>query len=210
MAVSAWDAATQDHQMIAWLGWEESGLARKRRLYLAALCRHFWKYLPSATGRQAIEAAEAFVDGRVSADDLRAAHVANRDAYLAEITARGKQSVHTRGVQVAHCAYEASRPEACRMVPAWSRTVTPITTGLLRDLFVDPFRPVAFDPRWRTADVVGMARGIYEERAFDRLPILADALMDAGCEDAAILGHCRSTGPHVRGCWVVDLVLGKE
>src|SRR5687767_14354275 len=100
MTVSGdWEAETQDHRMIAWLGWEEAGLARKRRLYLAALCRHFWKYLSSPTGRRAVEAAEAFVDGRVSGDALRAAHVAHRDAYLAEITARGKQSVHTRGVQ---------------------------------------------------------------------------------------------------------------
>ncbi|HEX3148247.1 MAG TPA: hypothetical protein VHR66_09185 [Gemmataceae bacterium] len=81
---------------------------------------------------------------------------------------------------------------------------------LVRDLFANPFRPVAFDPRWRTSDSVGVARGIYQHRAFDRMPILADALMDAGCDDTAILDHCRGLGPHVRGCWVVDLVLGKE
>jgi hypothetical protein len=81
---------------------------------------------------------------------------------------------------------------------------------LIRDIFGNPFRPVAFDPRWRTADAVGLARGIYEDRAFDRLPLLADALMDAGCADEQVLSHCRSEGPHVRGCWVVDLVLGKE
>jgi hypothetical protein len=82
--------------------------------------------------------------------------------------------------------------------------------GLLRCLFGNPFRPVGFDPRWRTADTLGLARGIYEDRAFDRLPVLADALLDAGCADEEILGHCRSPGPHARGCWVVDLVLGKE
>jgi hypothetical protein len=81
---------------------------------------------------------------------------------------------------------------------------------LLRDIVGNPFRPVAFDPRWRTADTVGLARGIYEDRAFDRLPLLADALMDAGCADEQVLGHCRSDGPHVRGCWVVDLVLSKD
>jgi hypothetical protein len=73
-----------------------------------------------------------------------------------------------------------------------------------------PFRPVALDPRWRTSDVVGLARGIYEEGAFDRLAILADALMDAGCADGDILAHCRSPEAHVRCCWVVDLVLGNE
>jgi hypothetical protein len=81
---------------------------------------------------------------------------------------------------------------------------------LLRCIFGNPFRVVSFDPRWRTEDVLGVARGIYEERAFDRLPLLADALMDAGCDDEQVLGHCRDEGPHARGCWVVDLVLGKE
>jgi hypothetical protein len=81
---------------------------------------------------------------------------------------------------------------------------------LIVDIFGNPFRPVALDPRWRTADVTGLARTIYEDRAFDRLPVLADALMDAGCADEQIIGHCRGPGPHVRGCWVVDLVLGKE
>ena len=66
------------------------------------------------------------------------------------------------------------------------------------------------DPRWRTSNVTALAQAIYDDRAFDRLPILADALEDAGCTDADILNHCRQPGEHVRGCWVVDLVLGKE
>jgi hypothetical protein len=58
--------------------------------------------------------------------------------------------------------------------------------------------------------VVALARGIYDDRAFDRLAILADALQDAGCDNADVLGHCRGPGPHVRGCWVVDLLLGNS
>ena len=60
-----------------------------------------------------------------------------------------------------------------------------------------------------TSTAVTLARSIYAERAFDRLPILADALEDAGCDAADLLAHCRGDGPHVRGCWAVDLVLGK-
>lgn len=82
--------------------------------------------------------------------------------------------------------------------------------GILRDIFGNPFRPVAVDPAWLTSDVVAIANGIYDEKAFDRLPILADALQDAGCEHADILNHCRHSVSHVRGCWVVDLLLGKE
>ncbi len=80
---------------------------------------------------------------------------------------------------------------------------------LVWDIFGNPFRPVAADPSWLTSAVVGLARGMYADRAFEVLPILADALQDAGCEDEQLLGHCLGTGPHVRGCWVVDLVLGK-
>ena len=64
----------------------------------------------------------------------------------------------------------------------------------------------------RTLDEAGvaLARAVYEDRAFARLPLLGDALMDAGCADDHLLAHCRRGGPHVRGCWAVDLVLGKE
>jgi len=83
----------------------------------------------------------------------------------------------------------------------------------LHDIFGNPFRPITIDPswlEWNGGTVVKLAQAIYDERAFDRLPILADALEEAGCSDQDILGHCRSGGGHVRGCWVVDLVLGKK
>ncbi len=81
---------------------------------------------------------------------------------------------------------------------------------LMHDIYGNPFRPVALDSHWQSETVVALATGIYAERAFDRMPILADALEEAGCDHAVILTHCRGNGPHVRGCWVVDLILGKE
>ena len=81
---------------------------------------------------------------------------------------------------------------------------------LLRDIFGNPFRPVIFSPEWRTDTALALARQMYEAREFSAMPILADALQDAGCYNPDILDHCRGAGPHVRGCWVVDLVLGKE
>jgi len=87
---------------------------------------------------------------------------------------------------------------------------TSYVTELLRDIFGNPFRPVSFDPNWRTSTVVALAEGVYADRAFDRLPILADALEDAGCDHPDILAHCRGLGPHARGCWAVDLILGKS
>ena len=107
----------------------------------------------------------------------------------------------------------AAAAHASKSRPDWDRgrdqeTVSQI--GLARDIFGNPFRSVAFDPVWRSDTAVSLARHMYESRDFSAMPILADALQDAGCDNADILDHCRGPGPHVRGCWVVDLVLGKE
>jgi hypothetical protein len=83
-------------------------------------------------------------------------------------------------------------------------------SSAFRDIFGNPFRPVVADPAWLTSTVVAIATSLYQDRAFDRLPILADALEEAGCTNADLLLHCRQPGDHVRGCWAVDLVLGKE
>jgi hypothetical protein len=92
--------------------------------------------------------------------------------------------------------------------------VPPVPRGvhsvpLLRDVAGDPYRPVKFNPEWRTDTAQTLARQMYESREFSAMPILADALQDAGCNSDAVLNHCRdSAHPHVRGCFVVDLVLG--
>ncbi|HEY7330948.1 MAG TPA: hypothetical protein VH592_25145 [Gemmataceae bacterium] len=80
----------------------------------------------------------------------------------------------------------------------------------LHDIFGNPFRPIAFSPSCLTTTVVSLAQVIYHKRAFHNMPELADALEEAGCTNADILAYCRQPGEHVRGCWVVDLLLGKE
>ncbi len=82
--------------------------------------------------------------------------------------------------------------------------------SLLRDIFGNPYHPVTYYHQWRTDTAVAMARQMDESRDFSAIPILMDALEDAGCTDAAILDHGRGPGPHVRGCWVVNLLLGKS
>jgi hypothetical protein len=85
-------------------------------------------------------------------------------------------------------------------------------TDLLRDIFGNPFHPATIEAswlQWRAGTLVKMAKTIYDERTFADLPVLADALEEAGCTDTDILSHCRQPGEHVRGCWVVDLLLGK-
>jgi hypothetical protein len=98
----------------------------------------------------------------------------------------------------------------CTQIVAARSGVAGYQCRLLRDIFGNLFRPVTLDPTWPTPTVVGLAQTIYDNRAFDRLPELADALEGAGCTNADVLDHCREQGEHVRGCWVVDLILGKE
>jgi hypothetical protein len=114
-------------------------------------------------------------------------------------------------VALAHWALQREANEAdTEARNAWLKDLRNLSI-LLRDIFGNPFRPVTFNPAWRTSDVLLLAQGIYDERAFDRMLILADALQDAGCDNEDILSHCRDVKQtHVRGCWVVDLVLGKE
>jgi hypothetical protein len=92
-----------------------------------------------------------------------------------------------------------------------------IVASLVRDVFGNPFRPATCDPAWRTPDVLDLAQAAYEERHLPagtldaaRLAVLADALEEAGCSNADILDHLRQPSEHVRGCWAVDALLGKE
>ena len=181
-----WLAATDPRPLLKFLRGRVSD--RKLRLF-AAGC---WRRRRGAPARGPVEwvirKAERLADG----------------AYARQEKDRGWLLLQTNAYQVAAAS---GRHLAALRGPG--RVPPDEQAGLLRDV-VEPFRAAAWDPRWRTADAVGLARGIYEDRAFDRLPLLADALLDAGCDRGDILGQCRSDGPHVRGCWVVDLVLGKE
>jgi hypothetical protein len=93
----------------------------------------------------------------------------------------------------------------------WAEVWDPATgRPLLQCMFGNPFRPIACSPDWRTDAVVALAQQVYDSRDFSAMPVLADALQEAGCASAEILDHCRGPGPHACGCWVVDLVLGTE
>jgi hypothetical protein len=201
---------------------------RKLLLLAVALCRRIWDRFPYDDCRRAVEAVERLADHpRVDEEDYAIAAEADaamerlqegygrvheadpgpRGAYLAA-TACGGMWHDPDGMIEGVAGAAAIAATGAAEGPAWEAE-RHAQAGLLREVFGNPFRPVAADRSWRTPDVVGLARAIYEDRAFDRLPILADALQDAGCADEDVLGHCRSGGPHVRGCWVVDLLLRK-
>ena len=111
---------------------------------------------------------------------------------------------------IAHRPGKGRKPHAQKAAAAIERKEQAVQARLARDIFGNPFRLVTLDRAWLTSSTTALAKAIYEERAFDRLPVLADALEDAGCTNADMLAHCRGGGHHVRGCWVVDMILEKE
>jgi hypothetical protein len=177
---------------------------RKKRLLACACCRQEWRRL-GKPGQRAVEEAERFADGLTSEAELAA-------ACRAAEAAGGR--VALRPPAPRHIAADTCRPqvEGTPLFPAEEGRMI----SLMRDIFGNPFRPVQLESSWLTSNVVGLARAAHEERVLpagtlepDRLAILADALEDAGCTNADILSHLRGPGPHVRGCWVVDLLLQK-
>ncbi len=201
---------------------------RKRRLLECACCRQVWDQLPDPRSREAVEFAEQSADCEVAEIDLDAAATRAEEVWQAEKpdAFAGTEDVDEWRrlffpLPLSAAAYNVTLPFGYwGGAPAFDapsriiREIVPSETvaqaNLLRCIFGNPFRPVVFDPRWRTETAVALAAGIYDGRHFDRLPILADALEDAGCDAAELLTHLRGLGLHARGCWAVDAVLGRE
>jgi hypothetical protein len=215
MTEKEWRTAKGPGRML-WFA--QKGLGpRKPSLFAAACLRRIWHLHPGPCSRHAVEVLESFADGNATADELAVAREAAREEGLA-VDSGGNQDPRIHAATAA--AYDDPEYVAdfAAEATAWAKAGRPRAASyeeakaqcaLLRDIF-NPFRQITIRRSWPTADVLGLARAIYDDRAFDRLPILADALIDAGCDNEDILVHCRSDGPHVRGCWVVDLILGKE
>src|SRR4051794_10152330 len=192
---------------------------RKYRLAAVSGLRHFWADLTTKQQR-AVTAAERYADGEIRISELRAAAapvggglVGTLPGAVAQVTHRVVANALSRitmlflPVVVGGPVYTNPPFPQARAFAERGRPMM----AILRDIFGNPFRPVALSPAWLTSTVVALARGIYEERAFDRMPVLADALQDAGCDNDDVLNHCRDEKQvHVRGCWVVDLVLGRK
>ena len=200
---------------------------RKLRLLGCAYCRRNWHLLDDARSRAAIEVAERRADNGTTSEELwQARHNADLAKRRHARRARGAAQRDARHQAAAACwevatsepfgalsgaLYYASRIGQWDPDKQWdSYEEGAEQCKLLRDIFGNPFRPVAFSPSWRTSTVVALAAQMYESRDFSAMPILGDALQDAGCEDEQVLAHCRGPGPHVRGCHIVDLVLAKE
>ena len=217
MTEAEWLACTDAQMMLKSLRRKSS--ERKLRHFACACCRDIWHLLTDEHSRIAVEVAERFADGDATRDELDAAlkeasAVAGPPAWAAAWTSEG---------QARKAARNAARG-AVRAVE-WGATVRAAEgiavkagqAAALREVFGNPFRSVAIHPGWRTPTVTNLATAAYEERALPsgeldavRLAVLADALEEATCDNGDILNHLRAPGPHVRGCWVIDLLLAKE
>ncbi len=223
MTEADWPGSNDLEQMAALLRRRLS--PRKWRLFACACCRQLWPLLDDECARHGVEVAEAHADGAASAalcrsarDEVGSAMSANVPRWtayravcdaLADEVGRAQAEEVARGVGLAE--------HRTLGVFSWRRA----QPALLRDIAGNPFRPSPPLPpavaAWNDGTVRRLARAVYEERQLPagtldaaRLALLADALLDAGCADEELLAHCRSAGPHYRGCWGIDLILGKE
>jgi hypothetical protein len=202
---------------------------RKARLFAAACCRRAWEALPDDLHRAAVEAAERLADGLISDKQrntirrtLPPCDTASQAVRLPELTVAACDLLHRLYTEVVTAPgrvasnLAASHRWAYGEDPAYNAERA-VQAALLRDMIGNPFRPVALDPAWLTPTVRRLAQAAYDERLLPggqldpaRLAVLADSLEDAGCSDPPVLEHCRGKGPHVRGCWCVDLLTGRE
>jgi hypothetical protein len=191
---------------------------RKLRLYACGCCRAVWDLLPDDRLRATVEVAERLADGQASPEEMAAA----RDgvSWMRDDSAvpRGTPAAVRVAIDMAVSAAYAQPFAAAFAVTAMSpplasrrgnrRAGEAHLCDLLRCVFGNPFRPVSSGP-WITPAAVTVARDCYDRRDFAALPLLADLLEEAGCPEQSMLDHCRKNGEHLRGCWVVDLVLSK-
>jgi hypothetical protein len=195
MTEAKWLGCSDPVRMLEYLRGKVSD--RKLRLFAVACSYAMWDRLTNPQDRRATEVAELYAEGLAHSEVL---HAAGAEANTIASTVTYDDAWHAADV-------------------SWN--VSWVMTGvsriaLVHDIFGNPFRPVLIEPRWLTQTVTSLAAAAYEERSLPsgeleaaRLAVLADALEEAGCRDQSILDHLRSPGPHIRGCWPLDLILGR-
>jgi hypothetical protein len=188
--------------MLAFL--RDKASARRLRLFACACCRLVWRFLSDQPGRARVEAVESRLEGRTAVQPRRAGDVASPHPGASPSLYAEVASIYT-DYGDAFAAALATSAMAERADPR--RAGRAAQAAVLTDVFGRPTRPL--DRRWRTPEAQALAQLIYDQRRFEDLPELADLLEAAGCPPHNVLDHCRSGGPHVRGCWALDLVLGK-
>jgi hypothetical protein len=234
MTEEEWLGATDPTPMLVFLRWtpvlslRSRTSDRKTLLFACACCSVIHDIIIDKRSKEALSTAQLFAEGNATRQELDATRDAAWKAKNALFVAKAPVIEISAASAVAYAAaFPASRyaiDAAENAAYATPKVVYDGLTGgfmdavnaakqkqvvLLRDIIGNPFQSGTVGPHWLKTSVVNLVQAIYQDRAFDRMPILADALQDAGCENEDILNHCRRPGDHVRGCWVVDLILGK-
>jgi hypothetical protein len=191
---------------------------RKSRLFGLACCERIRRLITDPRSSSALEILAKYAEGTATLEELGEVFDPALDVTT-ELMARDYGNL-AAFVHAAYAVSEVCHPDELAEAVAGQAASAAKCAGLLdetrfqvalvHDIFGNPLRPVLFSHAWRTDTALSLARMIYDSRDFSPMPILADALQDAGCTNDNVLNHCRGPGPHVRGCWVVDLVLGKE
>ena len=213
MDEQTWFACEDPHAMLDAVRSHRRLSDRRWRLFGTKCCDRLSHLNLARMSVSALRVSEHYADGLAEVVELNRAYAQAFDVAT-EYQQLDGPPVAAGFAALATC-YAAHPDESADDVAHYARralaseTEASYQADLLRDIFGNPFRPVTIDASWLTSDVLALARGIYDERAFDRMPILADALQDAGCNNDDVLRHCRGGNAHVRGCWVVDSLLGK-
>jgi hypothetical protein len=223
MTEAKWLACSNLQTMLEFL---RGGVSdRKLRLFAIACFLQRRSLLePDTPCWQLLEVVEQYSDGLLSRKAIVQAESAmgskrHRPARAAIANAFGGVSLDADSVQVARtaarCALNLAGRAPGKSSSSASRAAArevekALQLQLLHEIVGNPFREIRRQRKWLTSDVRTLSEGIYQDRAFDRMPILADALQDAGCDNDDLLNHCRQPGEHVRGCWVIDLLTDRK
>jgi hypothetical protein len=175
---------------------------RKLRLFACACFRRRCELLTEKKDREVIKLAELYADGKIGSGKLSRAFGRAGWGYY-------RRGPEYRSINWYMEANQIAR-DSVRVLGGDSKPEQLAMCEILREVFGDPFIELKLAPSWLTGPVLSLARQSYQTRDFSSLPILADALEEAGCTDQTILGHLRSFGPHVRGCFSVDAILEKQ
>jgi hypothetical protein len=194
---ATWRTTRNPTQMVEYVRRKAS--KRKLSLYGCACIRQTWGLLP-ADCRDAVEITERCAEGTLPQSEL------GRRRRLLESADRTKPDSPSVRAVVLLPLLETFSSEDWRPLCSLA-----MQCDLAQCVFGNPFRPVPQAPAWACSETARqMAQAITDEGRYADLPILADALEDAGCADEDVLGHCRGGVVHARGCWVIDLILGRE
>jgi hypothetical protein len=233
MTEQEWLECANPEPMLRFLRHTGKASERQLRLFSVACCRHIWQLLVDQRSRAAVETSERYADGLADREVLQTAHgealVAEGEALASLFPGSADDGTWREGPAREAAAWAAAESLMAFGVASLASTARVWKSGgvleemhaakaaecgsqvsLLRDVVGNPFRSTSVKPVWLTVDVITLAGHIYHDRAFGCMLELADSLEAAGCTDAELLGHLLSPGPHVRGCWAVDAILGKE